>query len=161
VGEQEPRAASSHSETHLLAPKPPVRAYAIAAVGAVVGAALIVAGSASELMPLLAAGVVVLLLAVVLAVLALVVVLRVSTRVIMDDTGLEIRRVGRQQRIPWSEISTVKATRHHFIVVAKSGGAEFVNPRDDEDRAVVAFMTAIRDRLDADRGYGRGDAPTG
>jgi hypothetical protein len=54
----------------------------------------------------------------------------------------------------WSHTPAVTATRHHFIVVANSGGTEFVNPRDGEDRTVIALMTAIRDRLDANRGYG-------
>jgi hypothetical protein len=113
-----------------------------------------VAGSVAGIPPVRIAGAVLLILGAGLAAFALIMVLRLSTTVIMDEDGLEVRRFGRRQRIPWSEVTSVKATRHHFIVVASSGGTEFVNPRDDEDRTVVAFMTAIRDRLDANRGYG-------
>jgi hypothetical protein len=154
VSEQDARAGGSRTETHLLTPRPPIRAYAIAAAAAVLGAALIVAGSVAVVPPVRIAGIVLLILGVGLAAFALIMVLRLSTTVIMDADGLEVRRIGRRQRIPWTEVTSVKATRHHFIVVADSGGTEFVNPRDDEDRAVVAFMTAIRDRLDANRGYG-------
>lgn len=142
------------AEVHRLAPPPPVRAYAIAAAVAIVGAALIVAGSVAVLQPIVVIGIVLLVLGAGLAAFALIIVLRASTQVIMDADGLEVRRLGRRTRIPWSEITTVKATRHHFIVVARSGGTEFVNPRDGKDRSVLAFMTAIRDRLDANRGYG-------
>ncbi len=131
-----------------------MRAYAIAAAAAIVGAALIVAGSVAALDPVRIVGVAVLVLGVGLAVVALILVLRLSTTVIMDGAGIEVRRIGRRQRIPWAEVTSVKATRHHFIVVASTGGTEFVNPRDDADRSVVAFMTAVRDRLDANRGYG-------
>lgn len=143
------------AETHRLAPKPPVRAYAIAAAAVVAGMALILAGTVAVLQPVVIVGVVLLVLGAGLAVAAVILVLRASTKVIMDDAGLEVRRVGWRRRIPWSEITAVKATRHHFIVVANSGGTEFVNPRDGEDRTVTALMTAIRDRLDANRGYGR------
>lgn len=154
MSEQESRAGSSRTETHVLTPRPPVRAYAIAAAAAVVGAVLIVAGSVTPMAPLRIAGTVLLVLGGALAILALIMVLRLSTTVIMDTDGLEVRRLGRRQRIPWAEVTSVKATRHHFIVVASSGGTEFVNPRDGEDPTVVALMTAIRDRLDANRGYG-------
>ncbi|WP_152360962.1 YcxB family protein [Microlunatus speluncae] len=154
MSEQDARARNSKTETHLLTPRPPVRAYAIAAAAAIAGAALIVAGTVAALEPVRIVGVVLLVLGAGLAIVALILVLRLSTTVIMDGAGIEVRRLGRRQRIPWSEVTSVKATRHHFIVVASSGGTEFVNPRDDEDRGVVAFMTAVRDRLDANRGYG-------
>ncbi|GAB3765554.1 YcxB family protein [Microlunatus parietis] len=154
MGEQDARAASPGTEVHLLAPKPPVRAYAIAAGAAVVGAGLIVAGTVSALQVVLVIGVIVLALGLALALVALIMVLRLTTTVIMDRDGLEVRRIGHRQKIPWSDITSVKTTRHHFIVVANSGGTEFVNPRDGEDKTVIALMTAIRDRLDANRGYG-------
>lgn len=154
MGEQDARAASPGTELHLLSPRPPIRAYAIAAGAAVVGAGLIVVGTVSALQVVFVIGVIVLVLGVALALVALIMVLRLTTTVIMDDEALEVRRIGHRQRIPWTEVTAVKATRHHFIVVANSGGTEFVNPRDGEDRTVIALMTAIRDRLDANRGYG-------
>jgi hypothetical protein len=134
---------------------PPVRALAIAAVLALVGAGLMVASRVLDLGPVvLVVGLVGLALAVALAVAALVLGARARADLIMESDAITVRRGGQERRVPWSDIDSVTLTGPRLTLVRKTGtGVVLVNPRTPTDPTFTALLSAIQDRLDADRGY--------
>jgi hypothetical protein len=134
---------------------PPVRALAIAAVTALVGAGLMVASRVLDLGPVgLVVGLVGLALAVALAVAALVLGARARADLIMEPDTITVRRGGQERRVPWSDIDSVTLTGPRLTLVRKTGpGVVLVNPRTPTDPTFTALLSAIQDRLDADRGY--------
>ena len=134
---------------------PPVRALAIAAVTALVGAGLIVISQMLDLgAVVLAVGVVGLVLAVALAVAALVLGARVRSELLLETEAITIRGAGEERRVPWADIDTVTLLGPRLTFVRRTGAdVVVVNPRGPADRTFRALLTAVRRRLDADRGY--------
>lgn len=137
---------------------PPVRALAIAAVTALVGAGLILTSRVLDLGALvLLIGLVGLGLAVALAVAALVLTARARAELVMETEAIAVLRGGQVQRVPWAEIDTVTLTGPRLALVRKAGADVVVlNPRTPTDPTFTALLTAISRRLDADRGYRTG-----
>ena len=144
-------------ERFALTAPPPVRALAIAAVVAMVGAALIVGSRALGLGPVvLAVGVAGLGLAVALSVAALILVARLRCTLVLDTDGIAVIRARRTNRLAWSDIDKVSLTGPRLTLVTKaSDGADVsvVNLRGQRDPTFISLARAIRGRLDADRGY--------
>ena len=138
-----------------LAPLPPVRALAIAAVTALVGAGLMVASRVFDLgLVVLVVGLVGVGLAVALAVAALIVAARGRADLVMEPDAITVRQAGHEHRVPWADIDTVTLTGPRLTLVRKTGaGLVVVNPRTPTDPTFNALLSAIQDRLDADRGY--------
>ena len=138
-----------------LTPPPPVRALAIAAVTALVGAGLMVAWQVLDLGPVvLVVGSVGLGLAVALAVAALVLGARARSELVMEPEAITVRRAGQVRRVPWADIDTVTLTGPQLTLVRKTGASVVVvNPRTSSDPTFKALLGAIQQRLDADRGY--------
>ena len=134
---------------------PPVRALAIAVVTALVGAGLIVASPMLGLGPVvLIVGLVGLALAVVLAAAALLLGAWARSDLVMEPEAITVRRAGQERRVPWADIDTVTLTGPPLTLVRKTGGGVVVlNPRTPTDPTFTALLSAIRHRLDADRGY--------
>ena len=146
---------TSADERFTLTAPPPVRALAIAAVTALVGTALMVLARALDLGPVvLVVGLVGLVLAVALAVAALVLTARFRAELVLEPAAITARRAGQTQRVPWADIDTVTLTGPRLALVRKSGANVIVlNPRTPTDPTFTALLTAIQQRLDADRGY--------
>ena len=134
---------------------PPVRALAIAAVTALVGAGLMVASRALDLgAVVLVVGLVGLGLAVALAAAALVLVARVRAELVMEPEAITVRRSRQVQRVPWAEIDTVTLAGRRLALARKAGAdVVVINPRTPTDPTFVALLETISRRLDADRGY--------
>ena len=142
-------------QSFTLTAPPPVRALAIAAVTALVGAGLMVASRVLDLGPVvLAVGLVGLGLAVALAVAALVLSARARADLIVEPEAITVRRAGEERRVPWADIDTVTLTGPRLTLVRKTGAnVVVVNPRSPTDPTFTAVLSAIPPRLDADRGY--------
>lgn len=139
----------------MIRPRPPVRAFALAAVAVLLGAALLVAGSA------LGWGVVVTVIAVVvmvagvaLALVAIGAARRQAVTVSFDSDGFRVvPPAGETHAGPWTSVTKVTGApgrltlhqgderRTHLIVPAGS------------DADLDAIAAAIGRHLDADRGY--------
>ena len=134
---------------------PPVRALAIAAVTALVGAGLMVASRVLDLgTVVLVVGLVGLGLAVALAVAALVLAARARTDLDLESEAVTIRRAGQVRRVPWADIGTVTLTGPRLALVRKTGDdVVVVNPRAPTDPTFTALLAALQNRLDNDRGY--------
>jgi hypothetical protein len=138
-----------------LTARPPVRALAIAALTALVGAGLMVASRVFDLGPVvLVVGLVGVGLAVALAVAALILVAWARVDLVMDPDAITVRRAAQERRVPWADIDSVTLTGPRLILVRKTGaGVVVVNPRTPTDPTFTALLSAIQHRLDADRGY--------
>jgi hypothetical protein len=142
-------------QTFLLRPDPPVRALAIASLGAVVGAVLIVLAASLDLHGAVTMlGLAVLGAALALAVTGLVLTARLKSTVILDQAGLSFRRGSRQHTLGWGAIRAVELTDSSIVIRARDDAdVELANPRGATDRVVRALLTAVRNALDTDRGY--------
>ena len=142
---------------------PPLRSLAISSVSAVVGAAMIVFGTALELPQAVGiVGIGVMVCAVVLAAVALVLTARLRTTLILDSQSITITRGRHRRVVPWSMIQTVKMQGPRLVLVtapeagADAGAdAEIVNPRRTTDTTFAALIAEIQRRLNTDRGYRR------
>ena len=142
-------------ERFTLTAPPPVRALAIAAVTALVGAALMVASRVLDLgSVVLVVGVVGLGLAVVLAGAAVVLGARARADLVLGPDAVTVRRAGQAQRVPWADIDNVTLTGPRLTMVRKAGAdLVVVNPRTPTDPTFAALLAALSRRLDANRGY--------
>jgi hypothetical protein len=144
-------------ERFTLTAPPPVRSFAVAALMAVVGAALMVGSRALGLgTVVLVLGIVMLGLAAALVVAAVILVGRLRCTLVLDPAGIAVSRGRRTQRLPWSNIDAVRLTRRRLTFVTKPAvGAEMsvINPRGDTDPTFRSLVAAIRSRLNASRGY--------
>jgi hypothetical protein len=133
----------------------PVRALAIAAVTAVVGAGLAVASRMLDLgAVVLGVGLVGIGLALALVVAALVLEARARTDLSLQSDAVTVRRAGQAQRVAWADIDNVTLTGPRLTLVRKSGNpVVVVNPRTPADPTFTALLAALSRRLDADRGY--------
>lgn len=154
----DPRPAARPSpQRFTLVAAPPVRPLAIAAVTVVVAAALLVLWRNLELSVVLGGiGVVLLVLGLALAVAALVLRARLRTEVRLDADAVTVVRAGHERSLAWTEIQQVTLQHPRLTLVATESDQSLVvvNPRTEGDRVFRALQHTIRQRLDADRGYG-------
>lgn len=139
-----------------LSAPPPVRALAIAAGLAVVGALLLVLSEVFGWpVGLAVLGVLLLVLGVALGVAALVLTARVRSVVQTDDAQIAVRRAGRTSTASWSRVGEVSVVGHRLTLRDKQDGSAVtvLNPRSRSNPAFLALLTEIQHRLDADRGY--------
>lgn len=145
----------AQQQTYVLSAPPPVRALAIASVAALLGAVLVVLSATTGLPGLvLVVGVVLLLAGLALAIAGLVLTARLKTTVSLDSDGLHLSRGTARTELPWREITGVDLTANHILVrTSTADGAQILNPRGPSDPSVRRLMNAVREALDADRGY--------
>lgn len=139
-----------------LSAPPPVRALAIAAGLALVGALLLVLVAALDWSGVLTAlAIVLLVLGVALATTALVLTARVRTVVRTDDDQITVQRAGRTAVASWSDVAKASVVGHRLILRDSEGQATVtvLNPRTRSNPTFLALMTEIQQRLDSDRGY--------
>lgn len=140
----------------VLAAAPPVRALAIAATAEVLGALLLVGWQALDL-PLVAAVLAAVLLAFGTVLLAAAVVLagRLRTVVELSADTVTVTRAGRSRSVPWGAVQEVTLQHPQLQVVTedRADGLVITNPRGPADLRFGALVEALRQRLDADRGY--------
>jgi hypothetical protein len=151
--------ATEHAEEtrFVLTAPPPLRSLAISSVAAVIGAAMIVIGSALELPQAVAiAGIGIMIFAIVLAVVALVLTLRLRTTLILNQQSITLIRGRHRRAVPWSMIDSVKLQGPRLLLITEPEAgphAVVINPRGSTDATFAALVTEIQSRLNADRGY--------
>ena len=102
---------------------PPVRALAIAAAAELLGALLLTG--------------------------------RLRTQVELGADTLTVTRAGQRREVSWSDVRavTLQHPRLRVTTADPAGGVVITNPRRESDPRFAALMSALRQRLDADRGY--------
>lgn len=144
-------------ETYDLVPPPPVRAYAIAGLVALVGAGLTVTARASGWgTGVVAIGLALLATGVVLLVAAVLAIRRLRVRVHLFDDGFRVTGPAGEREGAWSDIIKVtlsadghRLTLHH----TPERRTYLVTPHGPNDPELERLGMAIARRLDADRGY--------
>lgn len=148
------------SEHFTLTAAPPIRTLAIASLVSIVGAALMVGSRAFRLGPIaLVLGAVGLTFAIALALAGVILASRLRSTLVLDTDGITVVRGRRADRLPWSDIDSVQLAGPRLTFLPKTAsGVEVsvINPRARTDPTFTALVTAIRDRLDVDRGYRTG-----
>jgi hypothetical protein len=135
----------------------PIRALAFAAAGAVVAMVLLIVFGLTDSAVVLVVGLVVLVLAIVMGVTALLLTRRLRTSVVLTADTLTVVQGGNTRTLAWAGVDEVGLRGRHLVLTAKPGQGEdlaVLNPRTRSDPAFLSLLTAVRDRLDADRGYG-------
>ncbi len=141
--------------TYVVRPRAPLRAFVLAALLSMAGAAgitLAAATAASQVWMWLSA--VVLLFGVLLLLTALTSMRRLRTYVELTDDGWEVRAPGSTSRGPWQDVSKVTiATDGVRLTLHHSDGrrTHIVAPGPTDEMQVMASDVAAR--LDASRGY--------
>lgn len=145
-------------ERFVLALRPPVRALAITAVTALLGALLVVLAQLFELgLVLVIIGGVLLLFAVSLGLISAVLMARLRSTVVLDAEAIRVIRGRRTSRVPWSAVDHVMLKGPRLTVVTKPDQGEavtVVNPRTRTDPTFLSLVASVQSRLNADRGYG-------
>jgi hypothetical protein len=142
-----------------LAPRPPLRALAIGSLAAVVGALLVVlAGTLDLPLVLTILGIALLIFAVALVVAALALTARLRTALTLDAEAIRVTRGRRTRSVQWSGIDSVSLQGPRLTFTPKDGesAVAVVNPRSPGNPTFLALVAAIRERLNADRGYRSG-----
>lgn len=148
----------SNQTVHVIAPRPPMRAFLVAAVLTFLGAALVALAAghhAAVVWVVLAA--VVLLAGIALACAGAVSMRRMRTFVTLDDDGYRITAPGTDQRGEWADVTRVTSTAngaHLTLHHGEVGRTHIISPAGGGDPAMASLATDIAHRLDDSRGYG-------
>ena len=141
----------------MLAAPHPLRSLAISSIAALIGAAMIVLGSALDLPRAVAiVGAGLMIFAIVLAIVALALTVQLRTTLILDHQSITIIRGRHHRALPWSMIDSVKMQGPRLLLVQVPGGGPdvvLINPPGSEDATFAALIAEIQSRLNADRGY--------
>jgi hypothetical protein len=135
----------------------PVRALAISAAVAVVAMVALILWGVTDAVVVLVLGIIALVLALALAGGALFLTRKLRTSIVLDEDAITVSQAGSTHALAWSDVEEVGLRGRHLVLSAKPGQGEdasVLNPRTRYDPAFLAVVTAVRDRLDADRGYG-------
>ena len=131
-----------------------MRSLAISAVAAVIAAAMIVLGSALDLLQVITiVGVSLMIFSCLLAVVALVLTARLRTTLALDSESITIIKGRRRRVVPWSTIDVVRRQGPRLLLITKPGDgmdATVVNPPTATDATFDALIAEVQRRLDAD-----------
>lgn len=145
------------SETFVLRQRPPLRALLISSIGALVAAVLLVVGAAlSWPAAAIALSAVLLVFSILFGVLALFVTRGLDTSVRVDEEGYAISRPRHRAEGRWSDVDRVSMEGLKLTLFSKADpetGDSIVCLNGPDDPDLISLMYAIRNRLDADRGY--------
>lgn len=141
---------------YVLKPRPPVRAFVIAAIATLVGAIMMAACRHSAFV-LVALSALVMALGIALAVMAGISMVRMRTFVELSDEGYRITGPGTDRQGSWAEVTKVTTsangahlTFHHGEV----GRTHILCPGGGDDEQMQALVADVAKHLDTDRGYG-------
>ena len=145
------------ARTYVLRPTLPVPPLVVAALAALGGAVLLVLGrAASPPAAVVVAGVVLLVLGVLLMALALASLLLLRQTVVLDDRSITVRRRLGARTLAWSEVTEVQLSGQLLRLTTGEGTRgrlTVADPGGAAEPAFIQLVEAIRQRLDADRGY--------
>ena len=140
-------------KTYTIKPRPPLRAFVMAAALSVLGALVIVVGSSP-----LASWIGGLLLFAGVALLGLAVYSLYSMRVFvdLDDEGFHVRGPGVDKHKDWKSVTKVVLSQDETHLVFSHGEVERTHlfcPGGPGDQDFTAMLKDITERLDKSRGY--------
>jgi hypothetical protein len=136
---------------------PPIKALTAASFASVFGViVLLIWGVRDRGLLLLTVGLGSMIFGIALAVGAFLLSARLRTLIYLDADGITLIRGGRNRVLRWADIDQVTLSGARLTLQAKGNAhsASVINPRSPADFVFVALMAAIRQRLDASRGYG-------
>lgn len=140
--------------THQIKPRPPVRAFAVAAGMALLAVLLFMLPTWfgwPVVFPIL--GAVVLALAVGLVLVALAASRRMAVTVLLDDAGLRVESAAGTQSAQWADVVKVTRTTGRITLHRRDGSrVSLVMPRGGTGN-LNALGVDIAKRLDVNRGY--------
>lgn len=148
------RVSHPASSTHVLNPRPPLRAFGIAAVLVLVGAVLLVA-AASTVLDVLAG--LLLVAGLVLAAMGAWSMRTMRTFVELNQSGYRIHGPDVDKSGVWSDVTKVTTSAHgaHLTLYhGEVGRTHVICPGGGEDPEMKELVQAVAQHLDADRGYG-------
>jgi hypothetical protein len=135
----------------------PLRALAVSAGTEVAGAVLLVAWAALDLPVVVAVlGAVLLAFGGALLVAAILAIGRLAQTVELDEAGVTFRRGQRTRRLPWAAVQQVTLNGARLTLrtdPAEGEPVKVLNPGGGAEATFLALLAALRERLDADRGY--------
>lgn len=140
-------------KTYTIKPRPPLRAFVLAAVLSVIGAVMVVAGSGALWDWL---GGLVLLVGVGLLLMALYSLWSMRVHVDLDDEGFHVRGPGINKKKPWSSVTKVALSQDETHLVFSHGEVERTHlfcPGGPGDEEFESMLKDITRRLDENRGY--------
>lgn len=140
--------------THLMKPRPPVRAFALAALLVVLGAALAVLPDALHWpVALIVLGVVLIVAGLGLLWVAVNAMRTMRVRVVLDDQGFRVEGPGEPRQGSWTDITRVTRSPGRITLHRRDGGqTHLVVPRGGSADLAALGADIVR-RLDASRGY--------
>lgn len=143
----------------VLLPRAPIRAFVLAAFGAVLGAVLsVVADMVAWGIVLRIAGLVLMALSVLLLIAVIVARVRNRVRIEVDDEGFRVKGPHGTQSGAWDDIVKVSQSMSgRRVTFHRRDGAVIHLVGQVEGVEMARLKTAVIARLDAHRGYGSGD----
>jgi len=153
-----PRPSRAGPQSFVLRPQLSVSVLGAAAASVLAGAVLLVLAGSYDwpVLAFVAAGAL-LVTGLALVTLASLAYWRLRQTLVLDDEVLTVRRGAGERRLRWSDIERVTLHGDRLMLVTRSGAgepAEVVRPAGSSPRTFTALLTAIRRRLDANRGHG-------
>jgi hypothetical protein len=150
------RSDAAADQTFVLRPSPPLRGLAISAAAVLVGVVVMVA--ATEFgwpAPLTWLALALVVAGAVIGVAAWVSARRLRSEIVVRETGITVAGVRGRTTLPWSAVDRVTAIDNQLVLIRKDDGPQvlIVNPRGAREPSYVRLVTAIRRRMDDDRGY--------
>ena len=140
-------------KTYTINPRPPLRAFVLAAVLSVIGALVIVVGGSTVWNIL---GGLVLVAGLGLLVMALISMRTMRVFVDLDDEGFHVHGPGIDKKKAWKDVTRVSLSQDETHLVFAHGEVERTHlfcPGGPGDEEFTALLEDITKRLDKDRGY--------
>lgn len=141
---------------YVLRPRPPIRAFAMAAVLSLVGAGLLVGFGSRGVLGGQIAGWIVLGVGLLLGVIGLVSMRTMRVLVDLDDEGFRVHGPGVDKRSDWSSITKVVSADDGARLIFHHGAIERTHlwcPMGAGDPQMQALAEDVARRLDAANGY--------
>lgn len=145
------------TKTHVLRPRPPVRAFALAAVLSVVGAFLTILLVAKGVpMGWVVVGIVILAFGVALLVAAVISMVRLRTYVDLSDEGWTVRGPSGRRSGSWDDVTKVTISyngAHLTLCHGQVARTHIIAPGNIASEEMKALAEDVATYLDASRGY--------
>lgn len=146
--------------THVMKPRPPVAAFGVAAVFALVGIALFIAPDLFSWDPILRMiGLVFLAIGLLLLAISIGVARRPGAAVVLDERGFRVVGPQGARAGTWDDIIRVSRATGRIILYRRDGGRVSLVVPKGGSADLNALGADIAARLDANRGYGPLNAP--
>lgn len=140
---------------HVMKPRPPLRAFGMAAVLAVVGMGFVVSSDAFGWNPIVRAiGIVFVAAGLVLLALGFVAIQSRRVEIVLDDAGYRVTAPTGASAGSWADVVRVTRAERRLIVYGRDGSRTLMTHPRGGAGDLDALGADIARRLDSSRGYG-------